>query len=179
MSKSTVGSDGPRKSFQEPTPITPSATDPIAGSPKQGQTFSSSSTDPVFSDSEREKRRGPMSWIRGKMKDSKDKDRARTPDRNRERSTSGQGMSVPIEAVPGRGKSFERQRTESDASVPAATSAAPPGLATAASPAVVTALSSPPPTVPEIDTPEDAAPPPSVPLSSDHNGNSQQNAPPL
>lgn len=171
MSRSTIGSDGARKSFQEPTPLTSSTTDPIA-TPKQGQTFSSSSTDPVFSDSEREKRSGPMSWIRDKMREHKDKDRARTPDRNRERSESRQGTSIPTEALPVRGKSFERQRTDSDASVPGPTSTSP-ALATS-SPAAIAAAAAVPASVPETETLEDSAPPPVVPLSSDHNGTGHQ-----
>lgn len=170
MSRSTIGSDGARKSFQEPTPLTSSTTDPMVASPKQGQTFSSSSTDPVFSDSEREKRSGPMSWIRDKMRGDRDKDRARTPDRNRERSESRQGMAVPTDALPVRGKSFERSRTDSEASAPGSTSA---GLATTTSPASAAAASSIPASVPETEDVDDGAPPPVVPLSSDHNGTGQ------
>lgn len=171
MSRSTIGSDGARKSFQEPTPLTSSNTDPIA-SPKQGQTFSSSSTDPVFSDSEREKRSGPMSWIRDKMREHKDKDRARTPDRNRERSESRQGTSIPTETLPSRGKSFERQRTDSEASGPAPTSGSPAVSTT--SPAAIAAAAALPASVPETEPLEDSAPPPVVPLSSDHNATSYQ-----
>lgn len=175
-SRSTVGSNGARKSFQEPAPLTTSATDPMTNSPMQGQTFSSSSTDPVFSDSEREKRGGPMSWIREKMKEHKERDaerRARTPDRNRERSESRQSWQKPTEAIPVRGKSFDKQRTDSEASVPGPTSA-PPGLSTTTSPAAVAAASTAsatvPEVVPEVESTERSAPPPVVPLSSDHNG---------
>jgi GTPase-activating protein SAC7 len=115
MSRSTVGSTGPaqpRRSFQEPTPITPSATDPAAGSSFGSPQMQPVATDPVFSDSERE-RRGPISWIRGKFKDGKDKDdkRARTPERNR---GSRQDLSLSAEATTPRGKSFDRQRLGSE-----------------------------------------------------------------
>jgi GTPase-activating protein SAC7 len=115
-SRSTVSSGGapPRKSFQEPQPLAPSATDPAAWTPvQQGQQIQSSSTDPVFSDSERE-RRGPMSWIRGKILERKDKEaekRAKTPERNRDRSESKQDLRLPPEAIPVRGKSLDVQRS--------------------------------------------------------------------
>lgn len=125
-SRSTVGSTGvaaqPRRSFQDPQPLAPAATDPsIAGSsagfgsPPMGPQYSG--TDPVFSDSEREKKSGPMSWLRGKFKDGKDKEkekedkRARTPERNR---GSRQDLTIPPqETTPVRGKSFEQQRVGS------------------------------------------------------------------
>lgn len=123
-SRSTVGSSTfsnsqPRRSFQEPTPLTPSATDPSSGSPQQNTAsagITPSSTDPaVFSDSEREKR-GPMSWIRGKIQERKDKEdakRSSTPERHGmhgRRGGSRQDLGVQGDALPVRGKSFEAQR---------------------------------------------------------------------
>ena len=129
-SRSTVGSNGgqPRRSFQDPVPLAPAATDPAAGSPMQSATVQSSSTDPVFSDSEKERKSGPMSWIRGKMREHKDKEaekRARTPDRSREQRESKQDLGLPpsSEGMPIRGKSFEQPRTSSGAS-PGAVAAA-------------------------------------------------------
>jgi GTPase-activating protein SAC7 len=115
-SKSTIGSSTgvPRRSFQEPTPLAPSATDPASGTPMPSQSIHSSSTDPVFSDSEREKK-GPMSWIRGKIQERRDKDaekRAKTPERNRDRNSSKQDLRLPSEAVPARGKSVDLQREQ-------------------------------------------------------------------
>ena len=128
-SRSTVGSTGaqPRRSFQEPTPLTPSATDPAAGTSLGSTVFGSpptSNTDPaLFSDSERERKAGPMSWIRGKIQERKDKDaekRTRTPERNRE---SRQDLPLPADALPVRGKSFEQPRTAPSAT-PGAVAAA-------------------------------------------------------
>ena len=118
-SRSTFGSNGgqPRRSFQEPTPLQPAATDPVTpiGSPP----IHATNTDPVvFSDSERERKAGPMSWIRGKLQDRRDKDaerRTRTPERNRETRESRQDLQAPTEALPVRGKSFEQQRSASGA----------------------------------------------------------------
>ena len=120
-----------------------------------------------------------MSWIREKMREHKEKDaekRARTPDRNRERSESRQGMQVPTEAIPVRGKSFERQRTDSEASMPGPTNAST--SSTTASPAAAAAAvaATAPASVPEVESADDsAAPAPVVPLSSDHNGSGGQN----
>ena len=120
-SRSTMDSlsgQQPRRSFQEPTPLTPAPTDPAAGQTIFGSPpMQSSNTDPVFSDSERERKAGPMSWIRGKIQDRKDKDaererRTRTPERNRETRESRQDLQLPTEGMPVRGKSFEQQRTE-------------------------------------------------------------------
>ena len=118
MSRSTIGSSSasasqPRRSFQEPVPLGPSATDPATGQPMTSTPGPTpSATDPsVFSDSERE-RRGPMSWIRGKLQDRKDKDaekRTRTPERSRARGESSHG-SRTVEALPVRGPSIEQQR---------------------------------------------------------------------
>lgn len=113
-SRSTFGSTGgqPRQSFQEPAPLAPAATDPTAGMSMQGRTIQSSSTDPIFSDSEKEKK-GPMSWIRGKLQERKGKEaekRAKTPERNRDRNESKQDLHLPSEAMPVRGKSLEQQR---------------------------------------------------------------------
>ena len=134
-SRSTVGSSTggqPRRSFQEPQPLTPSATDPTAGTAIFGSPpIQSSSTDPVFSDSERERKAGPMSWIRGKIQERKDKDaekRTRTPERGRDTRESKQDLQIPPpEAMPVRGKSFEQQRSVSGTSQPAN-----PGAVTAA-----------------------------------------------
>ncbi|KAK4546908.1 hypothetical protein LTR36_001640 [Oleoguttula mirabilis] len=118
MSRSTIGSTGgsqpSRRSIQEPTPLLPAATDLAAGTPVPAQQLQLSSTDPVFSDSEREReRRGPVSWIRGKLQDRKDKEaekRAKTPERNRDRSESKPDLRSPSGAMPVRGKSFEQQQ---------------------------------------------------------------------
>ncbi|CAK4030578.1 Rho-GTPase-activating 5 [Lecanosticta acicola] len=117
MSKSTIGSGGslPRKSMQEPIQIASVATDPAVGGPVHSQTMQSSNTaDTVFSDSERE-RKGPMSWLRNKIQERKDKDvekRSRTPDRaqGHERTRSKQDLPLSKEATPARGKSFEQPR---------------------------------------------------------------------
>ncbi|KAF2721924.1 RhoGAP-domain-containing protein [Polychaeton citri CBS 116435] len=121
-SRSTIGSSigdstQPRRSFQAPTPLNPSATDPSLGAPMYPQNLQSSSTDPLFSDSEREKR-GPVSWIRGKLQERKEKDaekRARTPDRNRDRNES-KGDLMPPQSLPVRGPSFDQSRHPSQAS---------------------------------------------------------------
>ncbi|WPH02679.1 Hypothetical protein R9X50_00554500 [Acrodontium crateriforme] len=120
-SKSTIGSavNPKRRSFQDAHLITPVAADPATtdeavGTPSPVQTVQPSNTDPVFSDSERE-RKGPMSWIRGKLQERKEKDaekRNRTPDRNRgerhERQESKQDLRLPIEsAMPVREKPVE------------------------------------------------------------------------
>lgn len=129
ISRSTVGSSTlsgsqPRKSFQEPTPLSPSSTDPVSTSPKQGlatpasANITPSSTDPlVFSDSEREKR-GPMSWIRGKIQERKEKEdakRSSTPERHSRRGGSRQDLTLPPQqgegmAMPVRGTSIEAPR---------------------------------------------------------------------
>ena len=174
MSRSTVGSNNARRSFQEPTPLSPtlspSNTDPMLSdreTPHPSQTFSSTSTDPVFSDSEREKR-GPMSWIRGKMRGDKDADkRAKTPDKNRERSQSRQAMQAPTESLPIRETSFENQRIDSEP--PTAAPGGATSVVTSVSPGALAAASTAPATVAEEST-EEAAPSPFVPLSSDHNG---------
>lgn len=125
MSRSTIGSSSasasqPRRSFQEPVPLGPSATDPAAGQPlSQIPGPTPAATDPsVFSDSERE-RRGPMSWIRGKLQDRKDKDvekRTRTPERSRARGESRHGSRNvgQSEALPVRGPSIDQQRAPSN-----------------------------------------------------------------
>ncbi|EME88296.1 uncharacterized protein MYCFIDRAFT_201484 [Pseudocercospora fijiensis CIRAD86] len=121
-SRSTIGSGGsaPRKSFQEATPIGSVATEPIAesrtpsGSQQQIQT--SATSDTVFSDSERE-RKGPMSWLRNKIQERKDKEvekRSGTPERGHERNRSKQDLQLPGEGLPVRGKSFEQSRVVSD-----------------------------------------------------------------
>lgn len=122
-SRSTFGSSQPRRSFQDPVALIPAATDSMAGQhmPVQpAQPLHTSTTDPVFSDSEKE-RKGPMSWIRGKLQDRKDKDaekRSKTPDRNRERGDSRTDLQVPPgrneSSPPVRGKSMEQTRKDSN-----------------------------------------------------------------
>ncbi|KAK3691732.1 GTPase activating protein (GAP) for Rho1p [Vermiconidia calcicola] len=116
-SRSTVGSYNaqPRRSFQDPTPLVPAATDATAVTPMGSPPIQPSGNDPLFSDSEREKRSGPVSWIRGKLQERKDKDaekRARTPDRHRG-GRQASDLQLPNEALPVRGKSFEQQRAAS------------------------------------------------------------------
>lgn len=135
MSRSTIGSGGsqPRKSLQDPTFISSVTTDPINESrtpsqSQQGQT--SYASDTVFSDSERE-RKGPMSWLRNKIQERKDKDaekRSKTPERH-ERSKSKQDLPLQqAEAQPVRGPSLEQQQRvnpEAQPSVPASSTGAP------------------------------------------------------
>lgn len=121
---STTSQSQPRRSFQEPTPLAAVATDPtMTGSPKSPP-MQPSGTDPVFSDSEKEKRGGLTGWIRGKMRDHKEKEaekRARTPDRSRDPRESKQDLQLPTEPMPVRGKSFDAQRGNSQASIPTQT----------------------------------------------------------
>ena len=167
-SRSTVGSTGqPRRSFQEPTPLTPAATDPNAGAPLGTSVFGSpptSNTDPaVFSDSERERKAGPMSWIRGKIQERKDKDaekRTRTPERNRETRESRQDLPLPADALPVRGKSFEQARSSQSQAQP---SVAPGAVAAAQLAAGVSPASS--GAVAET-SPEGAGPTISLPTST-------------
>jgi GTPase-activating protein SAC7 len=171
-SRSTVGSSTgaqPRRSFQEPTPLTPAATEPAGGQAVFGSPpLQSSGTDPVFSDSERERNRGPMSWIRGKIQDRKDKDaerRTRTPERNSNTRENRQDLAIPGDAMPVRGKSFEQQRSASGASasqLPSAGAVVAAQLASGAtsttSPTSSTAITSP--------SPESAGPQSAPPLST-------------
>ncbi len=114
-SRSTIGSGSaqPRRSFQEPQPLSPQVqpSDPGPGTPFGSPPMPPTQPiDPVFSDSEREKKGGPMSWLRGKFKDGKEREsekRARSPERNR---GSRQDLGVHNEPLPTRGKSFEQQR---------------------------------------------------------------------
>ncbi|KAI5370272.1 Putative Rho GTPase activation protein [Septoria linicola] len=118
MSRSTIGSGGshPRRSFQEPAPIAAVATD-IYSEDRQPAPIpsvqTSGTSDTVFSDSEREKK-GPMSWLRNKIQERKDKDvekRSRTPERGHERNKSRQDLHNPTEDnLPVRGKSIEQTR---------------------------------------------------------------------
>ncbi|KAK3686867.1 GTPase activating protein (GAP) for Rho1p [Vermiconidia calcicola] len=126
-SRSTVGSYNaqPRRSVQEPTPLMPAATDATAVTPMGSPPIQPSGNDPLFSDSEREKRSGPVSWIRGKLQERKDKEaekRARTPDRNRG-GRQASDLQLPNEALPVRGKSFEQQRAASGVAMSSPTSA--------------------------------------------------------
>ncbi|KAK3673385.1 GTPase activating protein (GAP) for Rho1p [Recurvomyces mirabilis] len=128
---SSVGGGQARRSFQEPTALMPSATDPAAGTPIPTGSLQSSSTEPqVFSDSEREKK-GPMSWIRSKIQERKERDaekreRAKTPERGKERevrTASKQDLRLPSDAIPARGKSLDVQRASAAvAAGPASTS---------------------------------------------------------
>lgn len=112
-SRSTIGSGGsqPRRSFQEPAPLGSVSTDPVIGGPQHSTT-----SDTVFSDSERE-RRGPMSWLKNKLQERKEKDgerRSQTPERGHERSKSRPDMQMSAnEGLPVRGKSFEQPRVPS------------------------------------------------------------------
>lgn len=121
-SRSTIGSGGsaPRRSFQEPAPLAPVATEPISEESKVStptqQVQPSATSDTVFSDSEREKK-GPMSWLRSKIQERKDKDaekRSRTPERGHDRNKSKQDLQIPNDALPVRGKSLEQPRVVSD-----------------------------------------------------------------
>lgn len=149
MSKSTIGSGGsqPRKSLQEPTQIASVAADPAAGGPTPSQTMQSSHTsDTVFSDSEREKK-GPMSWLRNKIQERKEKDaekRSQTPERGHERTRSKNDLPLSGENMPVRGKSIDTPRgregppaTQSSAqpaAQPTATSAVQPTTTNTAQP---------------------------------------------
>lgn len=130
-SKSTIdsGTSQPRMSFQEPAPLTAVATDPALAAaaapaaapaalvPSPPQAIQPSATDPVFSDSERE-RKGLFSRIRERMRDGKDKDaekRSRTLERGHDRSKSKQDLRLPDEVIPVRGKSMEQARATSNA----------------------------------------------------------------
>ncbi|KAF2169881.1 hypothetical protein M409DRAFT_64861 [Zasmidium cellare ATCC 36951] len=125
-SRSTIGSGGsqPRKSFQEPAPLGSVSTDPVIGGVQPSAT-----SDTVFSDSERE-RRGPMSWLKNKLQERKEKDserRSHTPERGHERSKSRQDVQLSAnEGLPVRGKSFEQPRVVSTSTT---TSTAPPAAA--------------------------------------------------
>ena len=132
---STIGSSAPsqpRKSFQEPTPLSSATTDPTlttsSGTKSQSTQSSTVNNDQlVFSDSEREKK-GPMSWIRGKIQERKDnkeiEKRSRTPDRNHERSKSNLQLSPP-DILPANGKPVEQQQPSTAVSPPLAAAAAP------------------------------------------------------
>lgn len=114
-SRSTMGSSTggqPRRSFQEATTLPPAVADPAAGTSAHSHSVQSPSTDPVFSDSERDKK-GPMSWIRGKLQERREKDaekRAKTPERNRHRSGSKPDLQTSTQAIPVRGSSIDQQR---------------------------------------------------------------------
>jgi len=121
-SRSTIGSGGsqPRKSLQEPHTMAAMATDFASDdrpSTLTPQVLPAATSDAVFSDSERE-RKGPMSWLRNKIQERKDKDvekRSRTPERSHERNKSRQDLQmVNDENLPIRGKSFEAIRPSMD-----------------------------------------------------------------
>lgn len=100
QSKSTVGSSGagsrPRRSFQEPSGPLHSSTEPAEG---------------LLSDSEERRQKGPMSWIRGKIAERKERqDRARSPNKT-ENNASRQSL-----ALEARGKSIDIPRQLSQAS---------------------------------------------------------------
>lgn len=191
-SRSTVGSTGnsyqPRRSFQDPAPLMPAATDPSVGSPIQSAgMIQPSSTDPtVFSDSEKEKK-GPMSWIRGKMKERKDNKederRSKTPDRGRDPRESKGDLQVPNESLPVRGKSFEQQRNPSlPVNPPSNQSGSNPQALAAAQQAAVNTSAVPSTTTTAASSPDSAAsaqaqvqtqapaPSPVVPLATNGTG---------
>ncbi len=175
MSRSTVGSSGGRKSFHDPMPLASSATDPVMGGFAQGQTFSSSSTEPVFSDSEKEKKSGPMSWIRGKMGGSKDKEgekRSRTPDRYREQREQRSESQLPTEALPVRGASVEAQRSNVETSPPVAPVSAP---ALDTSPDALAAAQAAPASAPVVGSNEDSTSQTAIPITSESNGSAPHN----
>lgn len=167
-SRSTIGSGAgsqPRRSFQEPTPLNYAATDPAAGKPMQShQHGQTSGSEAVFSDSEREKK-GPMSWIRGKIQERREREaerRAKTPERHRERSESKRDLQSPAEALPVRGASLEQQRAGSAVAAPAL--AAPP-TAQASTQQSQAAPQSAPPAIPP-QAPPMAPPPPPAPSNA-------------
>nr|POF11627.1 rho-gtpase-activating protein 5 [Quercus suber] len=133
-SRSTFASSQPRRSFQDVTPIGAVTTEPNAGqlvSSQPSQSLQSSSTDPVFSDSEKEKK-GPMSWIRGKIQERKDKEaekRSKTPERNNQRGEGNPESNTtspgPETHLPVRGRSIEQPRQASATIAPAASTSAP------------------------------------------------------
>lgn len=103
-SKSTVGSGGaashlPRSSFQEsPRPLH-AATEP----------------EMVLSDSD-ERKKGPMSWIRGKIAERKERaDRARSPNKMQTDFNASRN-SLALAAAEGRGKSIDVPRGQSQGS---------------------------------------------------------------
>ena len=120
-SRSTIGSSGaapPRRSFQDTAtetsfgPATTTSTSTMPSTPTPATTLTDRSatgtSDAVFSDSERERRAGPMSWIRGKIHTHKDKDverRAVRPgmqasDRQPSRENALTGVAPEIAPVP-------------------------------------------------------------------------------
>merc|ERR1711939_571948 len=104
----------------------------------------SSGSEAVFSDSEREKK-GPMSWIRGKIQERRDREaerRAKTPERTRDRSESKQDVLSPAESMPTRGKSMEQQRPET--AIPKASGAGQTHPTQTAQPTSVPAAAAPP-----------------------------------
>jgi hypothetical protein len=117
MSRSTIGSGGsyPRKSLQQD--FSSVGADPVPGSsPEQRGIHAAATSDVVFSDSEREKK-GPMSWLRNKIQERKEKDaekRSQTPERRHERSKSRNDFLMTTDSVPIRGRSIDEQRTSLD-----------------------------------------------------------------
>ncbi|SMR42166.1 unnamed protein product [Zymoseptoria tritici ST99CH_1E4] len=117
MSRSTIGSGGsyPRKSLQQDAPPLASVgTEPVPGSsPDQRGIHPAATSDVVFSDSERE-RKGPMSWLRNKLHERKEKDaekRSQTPDRaGHERNKSKSDVLLTAESRSIRGSSIDDKR---------------------------------------------------------------------
>nr|POE80898.1 rho-gtpase-activating protein 5 [Quercus suber] len=138
-SRSTFASSQPRRSFQESAPLGSVTAESNAGqalSSQLSQSLQSSGTDPVFSDSEREKK-GPMSWIRGKIQERKDKEaekRSKTPERNAQRGEGNVDVNTtspgPETHLPVRGRSIEQPRQASAVVAPAAPTSIPETLAT-------------------------------------------------
>ncbi|KAI7164446.1 hypothetical protein KC316_g18156 [Hortaea werneckii] len=123
----------------------------VSTQPHQG--IVSSGSEAVFSDSEREKK-GPMSWIRGKIQERRDREaerRAKTPERTRDRSESKQDVLSPAESMPTRGKSMEQQRPET--AVPEASGAGQTQPAQTTQPTSVPAVAA--PSVPAGQVPAD------------------------
>lgn len=121
MSRSTIGSGGsqPRQSFQEPTSMGSVATDTSGGfSPEPRPIQPAATSDTVFSDSERE-RKGPMSWLRNKIQERKEKDaekRSETPERGQHvRSQSKTNLQEPENTIAYRGRSLEQPRASLEA----------------------------------------------------------------
>lgn len=136
MSRSTIGSGGsqPRQSFQEPTSMGSVATDNSGGfSPEPRPIQPAATSDTVFSDSERE-RKGPMSWLRNKIQERKEKDaekRSQTPERSSHgRSKSKTDLQESDNAIPYRGRSLEQPRSSFEVRQPV--SAQPPPSADSA-----------------------------------------------
>lgn len=123
MSRSTIGSGGsqsqPRRSFQDSTPLASVATDSAAGRSPETRTIQTAATsDMVFSDSERE-RKGPMSWLRNKIQERKERDaekRSQNPETgSQDRSKSRSDLQDHEGTMSDRSRSFEQPRSSYEA----------------------------------------------------------------